>query len=102
MRHDLTTTIDKEKQKKAISFLGEQVEDQKKYIAGLLWQIKEKSNTTKCRTFNDILLKKRVLSTEGNEPIFDVNKSGRKVIVDRFKLSTLQCIAQQRLHTLNN
>ncbi|CAD8054900.1 unnamed protein product [Paramecium sonneborni] len=102
IRHDLTTTIDKEKQTKTINILGEQVEDQKKYIAGLLWQIKQKSNTTQCKTLNDILLKKRVLSVEGDEPIFDVNKSGRKVIVDRYKLSSLQFVAKQRLHTLNN
>lgn len=32
-------------------------------------------------------MKKRVLSVEGDEPVFDVNKSGRKVIADRLKLS---------------
>ncbi|CAD8137316.1 unnamed protein product [Paramecium pentaurelia] len=98
--YDFSSDAKTDQQKRSIFTLGEQLDDQK-YLEQLL---QPKRNTQpKCKTLNDIILKKRRQSIDTSEPRLDFYKINRKLIADRFQQQPIQFLSYQqcRIHSLS-
>ncbi|CAK70199.1 unnamed protein product (macronuclear) [Paramecium tetraurelia] len=96
---DQSTEIKPDQQKRTVfTYEDEHFEDQQ-YLEQLS-QLK-RDNQPKCKTLNDIILKKRKYSFDTAQPALDFYKLNRRLIAERFQQPSLQFVNYQkfRIHS---
>ncbi|CAD8134802.1 unnamed protein product [Paramecium octaurelia] len=96
---DQSTEIKTDQQKKSVFTYEDEHLDDQQYIEQLL-QLK-RDTQPKCKTLNDIILKKRKHSFDTAQPVLDFYKLNRRLIAERFQQPSIQFVNYQqfRIHS---